>query len=377
MIAIGKKIYSDILADFGATEPEILELLAYNNNFFDRELLESVSFPLADEPFIEAWEMYGREAQEKGTFAVLRDRLVQFRFPIQSGISRTESYRSATLRGKWVEVPQAGLTLACPEKLELYLHQTLAGKIPILFTRHRPDFVTLVQALAHHNEPGEIPASMGACLIKGYNNWDRIQFYRNKWQEENPLQCSEKDWPEEFRKLIPRKELYQDTFIILSDGDYSGITAEEMKLTWEKWREMSLVIRREHEATHYFTLRVFGLARNHILDELIADFMGIIAATGSYRSHWFLRFLGLEDYPAYREGGRLENYLCHTKLSQGAFKILQRLVKSAAENLEQIYHQYGEGIDWQPVVFTGLTMIDLVSKDAEKFLRNSGASNYL
>lgn len=45
-----------------------------------------------------------------------------------------------------------------------------------------------------------------------------------------------------------------------------------------------------------------------MLDELIADYAGIVAAWGRYRADWFLRFVGLEDYPRYREGGRLQNY---------------------------------------------------------------------
>ena len=365
--------FENILVGFGAKESEIQELLTYNINYFNPEGLKTESFPFADEPFIETWKIYSREAQERGVFAVLQDRLIQLCFPIQSGISRTESYRSATLRGKWGDLPQAGLTLECPEKLQLYLHQTLAGKIPVLFTRHRQDFVTLVQALAHRNEPIKIPTSMGACLVKGYNNWDRIQAYRYKWQAANPLQGNEKDWQNEFRKLIPCKELYQDTFIILSDIDYSGITAKAMKLSPKEWEEISLVIRREHEAAHYFTLRFFGSARNYILDELIADFIGIIAATGSYRSDWFLRFLGLENYPIYRKGGRLENYLDNPALTQGACKILYHLVKYAAENLEEVYRKYRDRIDWTPVVFAGLTLIDLASENAEKiFYKLSG-----
>lgn len=80
---------SNSLAILGATEPEILELLAYNENRFNQETLKSVCFPLADEPFVEAWEMYSREARVRGVFAALRERLVQLRFPIQAGISRT------------------------------------------------------------------------------------------------------------------------------------------------------------------------------------------------------------------------------------------------------------------------------------------------
>lgn len=73
--------------------------------------------------------------------------------------------------------------------------------------------------------------------------------------------------------------------------------------------------------------------RNNMRDELIADYQGIVAANGGrYRADWFLRFIGLEAFPEYRQGGRLQNYRGQPPLSDGAFKILQVLVKDAAEN---------------------------------------------
>ena len=45
---------------------------------------------------------------------------------------------------------------------------------------------------------------------------------------------------------------------------------------------LSLAIRREHEATHYFTTRLFGRVRSHALDELLADFIGLLTAFGRY-----------------------------------------------------------------------------------------------
>jgi len=82
--------------------------------------------------------------------------------------------------------------------------------------------------------------------------------------------------------------------------------------------------------------------RNNILDELIADYRGIVAALGHYRSDWFLHFIGLESFPIYRRGGRLENYRGEPALSDSAFKILQILVKKAAENLDRFDKQFSQ-----------------------------------
>lgn len=69
-------------------------------------------------------------------------------------------------------------------------------------------------------------------------------------------------------------------------------------------------------------------------DEFIADYAGIAAANGSFRADGLLLFMGLEDYPRYREDGRLQNYLGDSPPGAGMFAVSQLLVKRAAENLE-------------------------------------------
>lgn len=320
-----------ILSDFGADQQETTELLAYNQNIFQQEDSKILPhFPLSSESHLTAWEEYAAQAKTKGTWETLKKVLVQLKFPIQSGISQTESYCAATLKGNEPDLTNS-LVLQQPEELLLNIHQSLAGKIPVLLTTNREDFVSLVRAITKRNEPIAIPDSMGACMIAGYNNWERIHRYRQQWSANN-TDNSESAWSRAFKQLIARKELYQDRFIILSDGFYSNVAPEELGISKTEWKRLSLTIRLEHECTHYFTRRVFNSMQNNLLDEFIADYRGIVAATGSYKADWFLRFLGLESFPHYREGGRLQNY--RGQLSDGAFKVLQKLVKSAAENLE-------------------------------------------
>lgn len=366
-----------MLSSFGATGPEIEELLFYNRKVFEHNASkEPLEFPLPDEPFVTAWEGYAAEAGAKGAYWVLKKRLIQFKFPIREGISQSAFYQAATRRlGSAEGMPEAtGLVLKRPGLLELALQQTPAGRIPILLTRHREDFVTLVRALTKRNEPTPVPESMGASLVTGYNNWDRIFTYRKQWENANPEHCSEKGWQEEFRRLIPQKERYQDRFIILSDGPYSATPARDLGLTEEEWREASLVIRREHECTHYYTLRIFSSMRNNVLDELIADYMGILAVAGHYHAGWFLRFVGLENFSEYREGGRLQNYRGKPPLSDGAFRILQALVKSASENLEKFDRAKAANIRSPAgktavlAALTRLTLEELASGDAGSFL---------
>jgi len=322
-----------VLRSFGAAGPETEELLAYNESAFD--VSASFSHPLRDEAFVETWRGYAEEARETGAFTCLRDKLMQFQFPIREGISETDAYRKATRRGEWPNRDDGGegLVLDAPDLLSIQIHATPAGCIPLLMTENRSDFETLIQAILHRGEPNSVPSSMGACMVAGYNNWDRIRTYRAQWTLRTGAQ-SEAAWSEEFRRLIPQKERYQDKFIILSDGPYSGVPAAALGLSDAAWRRFSFVIRREHECAHYTTRRAFSSMQSNAFDELIADFIGITAAAGTFRADWFLTFMGLENFPAYRSGGRLENYRGDPPLSNGAFGVLQALVVAAAHHLE-------------------------------------------
>ncbi|MES1240553.1 MAG: hypothetical protein ABUT39_02945 [Acidobacteriota bacterium] len=300
------------------------ELQAYLANPFDLGSLgpETV-FPLPDEPFVEVWERWAAEARERGAFAVLSDHLPQLRFPVREGIGATEGYRAAVRRGvPPSEIPSAtGLEIGRPDLVGLEIHESPAGRIPVILARGRDEFAALLRALSRKNEPVPVPDSQGALMVSGYNNWERIRERLRRG--------------EDMQDILPRKELYQDRFILLSDGPYSAVPAADLGLDDAEWRRISLEIRRDHECAHYFTRRLFGSMRNNVLDELIADYAGMVAATGTFRGDWFLRFLGLEDYPRYRPGGRLDLYRGDPPLSDAAFHSLHELIRSAAETLER------------------------------------------
>lgn len=328
-------------AAHGAAGAVLEELAVYSGDRFDLRAADGLRFPLPDEPFVEAWERYRAEAEERGAWAVLRERLVQLRFPVGEGMSARPEYLAATRRGI---LPPAGegVTLNAPDALRLGLHPTPAGRIPVLVLPDRGDFETLVRALTRRNEPHPLPASMGACIVSGYNNWDRVHALREAW-ERGRGGADEAGWQAEFRSIVPRRELYQDRLVLLSVGPYSAVPAEALGLDEAAWLDRSLEIRLEHECAHYFTRRVFGSMRNSLHDELLADYAGIRAAAGRFRADWFLRFMGLEDFPAYRVGGRLENYRGDPPLSDAAFAVLRQAVARAAAALERSDAEAGDG----------------------------------
>ncbi|HEV3050854.1 MAG TPA: hypothetical protein VGX50_11115 [Longimicrobium sp.] len=323
---------AEVLRAFGAGAAEVDELLAYNRGAF--VVPERVDLPLADEPCVEAWRGYAAEAEAHGVLSVLRRHLVQLRFPVAEGTSARDDYQAAVRRGVVPAEPEE-LRLEDAAALRLFIHPTPAGAVPVLLTPCRADFESLVRALTRKNEPAPIPPSMGAAMVGGYNNWGRVGELRRRWEAGGLVVEGADAWPTTFAVLKARKELYQDRFVLLSGGPYSGVPAEAMGMEPEEWSRASITIRLEHECAHYFTRRVLGSMRNNLHDELLADYAGIVAAAGRFRSDWFLRFMGLEDDEGCRADGRLWNYRGDPPLSDAAFAVLQRLVRAAAHQVER------------------------------------------
>jgi hypothetical protein len=369
---------TEVLASCGANGATIDELLAYNEKPFPPETAGArPQFPLPDEAHIEAWQGYEREAREIGPFEALKRHFVQLRFPIRQGMSEEEPYRRATRRGFLEEADayaSESVTLDRPDLVTLTITPTIAGRVPVIVVGSRGDFVKLVQAFAERNEPTVVPDAMGACIVKGLNNWSRIRAYRARWEEELGS-TNDDDWAAEFQQLIPRKELYQDRFIILSRGPYSAIPARDAGFDEAEWLERSLVLRRDHELTHYFTYRVFNAIRNNVFDELIADFVGLVRACGAYRADLALRFLGLEGYPAWRPGGRLEVYRGKPPLSDEAFGVARTLTVRGARNLETFAQEHPECVkDLRSLgaltfALTTTTLEELASSEMPRLVR--------
>jgi hypothetical protein len=366
-----------VLKRHGAGTSEIDELLKYGRNRYELDdVWKERSFPPPDEPFVEVWKEYRQEAQHLGTDAALKKRLVQLRFPVEEDISETAAYRTATrsLTETASEPVNGGIQFDQPDMLDLTIHPTPAGRIPVLTADARSDFVRLVQALTRKNEPEPIPDSMGAVMVSGYRNWDRIQRLRENCARKTEGRYTDAQWTEDFRSLQSQRERYQDCFILLSSGPYSGVPAEEMDLDPKRWKQLSHCIRQEHESAHYFTRRVFGSMQNTLHDELLADYHGIATATGSFDADWFLHFMGLEDFPSYREGGRLENYCGPPLMSGSSFQVVKSLVFEAAKNIkhfDQVWCNGERSLEEQAEILATMAQISLealASAEAGKHL---------
>lgn len=297
-------------------------------------LARPVQLPLADEAHLPPWRSYASAAAEQGVLPVLRERLVQLQFPILEGISQSPEYQAATRRGILpnASAETGSLVLADPAGLQLFIYEGAAGAIPVLVVRQRADFVTLVQALTRRNEPWPVPDSMGACLIRGLINWERARAFQRRWLQQNPGQNP----AGALQALLQDKAAYQDRLLLLSEGFYSAVPAVAVGYPAGRWQALSLRIRLAHEYNHYLMARLFQDVQNHLLDELLADYAGMVAATGRFEAALFLRFMGLEQHPASGAGGRFAHYQHDFPAAAMAQEALVRAAANVARYSAQV-----------------------------------------
>lgn len=317
------------------TNPELSEeLKIYLSNKFKSEKIVA-SFE--NEIEIKYWEELARKTtRDKLLFNELKKCYPQLNFPIESGIEKKEEYKEVVLKGKTENINlDVLLKLNDCKNITLRISETIAGKIAIITVPDKEDFITIIQCLLYKNNPQHVPQSMGAVLINGLNNWQKIVLLKKEWLATHNAE----NWSKYFYlNILPNYTLYKDNLIIISTKPYSNVSAKQLGLDESLWLSYSGSIREEHECTHLYTLKKFGVASNNLHDELIADYIGIVKTIGTYNKSWMLLFMGLENYPKYRQGARLENYTSANKLSKEDFKQLVTIIKMAIENIS-IFHE--------------------------------------
>jgi hypothetical protein len=168
-----------------------------------------------------------------------------------------------------------------PPRLEVFA--SVAGLIPVIYPGGIADFETLLREIVYKGKEMPDIEKIGA------------QFVFGKTQR----------------------------FIILADKPYSGVSAQDMGLSETVWLEKSMIIRKYHECAHYYTKRFLGSSRNHLHDELIADFCGLYAAFGEYHSSWFMRLFE----------NRFDIYV--KSMSETGANIIRTLAAVAAKGIEK------------------------------------------
>jgi len=336
-----KNVRQRVLAELNSDQDVAQEVLDYCANPFINKPADH-ELPLEDEVHLADWRRYRDEAGAE-PFSYLQSKIAQLNIPIQEGISKSDAYGAVARRGtpfNRADFGDAQLVLENPHDFDFFIHPHPAGALPILVTSHRPDFITIYRALGCRSEPVEVMPSVNAQMLAGFNNWDRIKRYREKWAATcNPFGGD--SWGSEMKRVVQKDPgQFRDRFIILCQAPYSSLRSEELglALSAEEWLEKSGVIRLEHEFTHYATKRLFNQMRNNLLDEIIADCMGLTSALGTFKASWFLTFIGLEKHPEIRVDGRIHTY--RQELSDSAFELLCQLLPAAALGVEKIVERF-------------------------------------
>jgi hypothetical protein len=364
-----------VLAELEGSPEATQEVLRYCENRFDLEKVPAAPvFPMTDEPHVTFWRSHiGRHGTD--AFAALRARLPQLCIPIREGMSKTPAYGDVMRRGKPFHEEAFGgkLTLERPAQIELVIREHPAGALPVFITPHRPDFETLIRALAFRHEPGPTNASVNAHMISGFLNWERVREYQDSWIAKHSV-AGMVHWNEEMQRVATaEKWRFYDRLIVVCEQPYSSLTAKQLGLDMEEgqWLRTSTSLRLEHEFMHYATKRLYDYMSLNLFDETICDWAGMTAALGRFEGRLFLHFLGLEDWPRVRPGGRVYNY--RSELSEEAFSLLCRLIIRVAEGLEKISRaKYVEQERSRFLVaLTRLTLELLAAEDRQDFFQRS------
>jgi hypothetical protein len=139
---------TNILRRYGSSSSDIDELLHYNQSAFHAGRLKALQLPMEDEPSIHAWTLYETAVNKTGSLTALSSWIPQLQFPIQEGISKTTAYQAAVTRGQssYPSSISTGIKLDEPECCSLILYSTPVGRIPVISTSKRGDFVSLIRA---------------------------------------------------------------------------------------------------------------------------------------------------------------------------------------------------------------------------------------
>lgn len=242
-----------------------------------------------------------------------------------------DGYAAAVKRGQF---PQERTVkgFVTDERDSCVMEPTPAGKVRVVTLYHRVDFERFYRIMGCKCRSTPIPPTMGASIIDGVANWSRIRAHKEEFFAAETAAGRFPDWGAEFRRFVSVRENYLDAIIVLSTGFYSNIPPERLGLGAEKWRELSLIIRRTHECTHFICRRKYPALKDPVWDEIVADAAGITAALGRFDPETEKVFLGIskEGYT----GGRLENYELTQPIDEAAARICEVL-----DGISRLYEQ--------------------------------------
>ena len=185
---------------------------------------------------------------------------------------------------------------------ELREVDTPAGPVEVLFLKERADFETFLQIVGHKSSPNPIARTVGAITYRGLVDWGKVAAAKATYRA-----TGGDDWPAEFARLAKQPGAFRSELIVISEGPYSNVSADETPYDEAEWLHVSREVRLHHECAHVVCRRLMPEDVLPVWDEVTADVTGLLCATGRYDAALAGRFLGVtaEGFA----GGRLSEYL--------------------------------------------------------------------
>lgn len=231
---------------------------------------------------------------------ILAKKYPQLYLAPKEGMSQNPLYRAIVRKGMEYQGDLSHFT-GSPED-SFSGEVTPVGEVVVVFLKHRSDFECFYRILAYKCEPVPVPSTTGAAFISGFTDWSKIRQHMAAYAA-----AGRTDTHEEFKRFTADPANFKGSLLLLSEGPYSALPAETTAYTHPEWLDISLKIRRYHELTHFVCRKTFPDQKYPVWDELLADCMGLLAATGEYDVSLAQAFLGIRS--GSYVGGRLENYL--------------------------------------------------------------------
>ena len=212
---------------------------------------------------------------------------------------------------------------------ELREVETPAGPVEVVFLKERADFETFLQIIGHKSEPVPIARTVGAITYRGLADWGKVAAQRDAY-----LAAGGDDWSSEFSRLAAQPGAFRSELIVVSEGPYSNVSADKTPYDSHEWIRLSREIRLHHECAHVVCRRMMPGDVLPVWDEVTADVVGLLCATGGYDAQLAALFLGVGSRGYL--GGRLAEYLdegqraCIDALSAEVHEALVRIESISA-----------------------------------------------
>lgn len=195
------------------------------------------------------------------------------------------------------------------EEDELRVVDTPAGPVEVLFLERRSDFETFLQIIGNKSRPVPIARTVGAVTYRGLADWGEVAEARKAY-----LDGGGDDWPTAFAQMAKEPGAFRAELVVISEGPYSNVSAEETPFSDTEWTGISREIRLHHECAHIVCRRTMPEDLLPVWDEVTADVTGLLCATARYDAALAGRFLGVSSQGF--TGGRLSEYLDEEQMAR-------------------------------------------------------------